>query len=127
MANKHYKNYRGELITNCPKPAGTCSEFNHFTKEQFKALNRKSNLIDTIATDFEEPVNEDPLAVFEEDETKTKPEMDSAKMKSKNKNLKDKIIGRTYLWGGAAGVTATAATGISSSIGRAILRRVKRN
>lgn len=54
MPNKPYKNFRGELITNCPKPAGTCSEFNHFTKAQVKKLQKDSDFISTLGATLDE-------------------------------------------------------------------------
>jgi hypothetical protein len=52
-----YKNYKGDLITNCPKPEGTCWQPLHLTKEQRKqqmdALKRGESLtfIDNIEKD----------------------------------------------------------------------------
>lgn len=51
MANKPYKNYKGELITNCPKPEGTCLEPNHLTKKQLTEMRKTGFSIPIFAGD----------------------------------------------------------------------------
>ena len=63
MAN-NYKNYLGELITNCPKGEGFCSELNHLTKKQYKALQKTTtkNQQETL-TGFTETTDENIVYV----------------------------------------------------------------
>ena len=51
MANKAYKNYKGELVTNCPKPEGTCLEPNHLTKKQLSDMRKGGFNIPIFAGD----------------------------------------------------------------------------
>lgn len=59
-----YKNYKGDLITNCPKPEGTCWQPLHLTKEQRKqqldALKRGESLT------FIDSSEKDPFTTFGE-------------------------------------------------------------
>lgn len=43
MKTTSYKNYLGEVITNCPKGEGYCSELNHLTKKQYNDLQKLNN------------------------------------------------------------------------------------
>lgn len=40
MSSKPYKNYKGELVTNCHKSEGTCLEPNHITKKQLMEMRK---------------------------------------------------------------------------------------
>lgn len=40
MTSKPYKNYKGELVTNCKKSEGTCLEPNHITKKQLMDMRK---------------------------------------------------------------------------------------
>ena len=42
---KHYKNYLGEPVTNCPKGEGFCNELNHLTKKQYQLLQKTHTTI----------------------------------------------------------------------------------
>lgn len=44
MKSNSYRNYLGELITNCPKGEGYCNELNHLTKKQYKQLQKQQTL-----------------------------------------------------------------------------------
>lgn len=51
MSNKAYKNYKGELVTNCPKPEGTCLEPNHLTKKQLMEMRKSGFNVPIFAGD----------------------------------------------------------------------------
>lgn len=51
MSNKPYKNYKGELVANCPKHEGTCLEPNHLTKKQLMEMRKSGFSIPIFAGD----------------------------------------------------------------------------
>lgn len=79
-----YRNFRGELITNCPKGEGLCWEPNHLTKEQYElqasqvGSNAKSTSNEVVVDLLDDPTD-DIISINEYEELSSESRHSAAK------------------------------------------------